>query len=49
MLDMPEAVFDGVTLLEKFIPDAQKFVFGIESFCGSAAAAENYGKSNDKG
>lgn len=30
MLDNPEAIFEGIAILEKFIPDAQKFVFGIE-------------------
>ena len=30
MLDMPEAIFDGVSLLEKYIPGAEKIIFGIE-------------------
>ena len=30
MLDQSEAIFDGITLLEKFVPGAEKFVFGIE-------------------
>ena len=30
MLDNPEAIFDGISFLEKFIPDAERIVFGIE-------------------
>ncbi len=30
MLDRPEDIFDGIALLEKFIPSVTKFVFGIE-------------------
>ncbi len=30
MLDSPELIFDGISLLEKFVPTAEKFVFGIE-------------------
>lgn len=30
MLDAPELIFEGISLLEKFIPSAEKFVFGIE-------------------
>ena len=31
MLDQPESVYDGITLLEKYVPTAEKFIFGIES------------------
>lgn len=31
MLDQSELVFDGITLLEKYIPSAEKFIFGIEN------------------
>ena len=30
MLDDAESIFDGITLLEKYIPSAEKFIFGIE-------------------
>lgn len=30
MLDDGESVFDGITLLEKYIPSVDKFIFGIE-------------------
>ena len=30
MLDKPEAIFDGITLLEKYVPSAERFIFGIE-------------------
>ena len=30
MLDKSEAVFDGISLLEKYITTAEKFIFGIE-------------------
>ena len=30
MLDRADAIFDGISLLEKFVPTAEKFVFGIE-------------------
>ena len=30
MLDKPEFIFEGIALLEKFIPNAEKFIFGIE-------------------
>ena len=30
MLDESESVFDGISLLEKYIPSVEKFIFGIE-------------------
>lgn len=30
MLDRPELIFEGISLLEKYVPTAGKFVFGIE-------------------
>ncbi|MBQ7343555.1 MAG: electron transport complex subunit RsxC [Clostridia bacterium] len=30
MLDQSEAVYDGIALLEKYVPTAEKFIFGIE-------------------
>ena len=30
MIDSPELIFDGISLLERFAPDIKKFVFGIE-------------------
>ena len=31
MLDSPELLFEGVSLLEKYAPDIKKFIFGIEN------------------
>ena len=31
MLDSPELIFEGISLLEKYAPDIKKFVFGIEN------------------
>ena len=31
MLDESEAIFEGITLLERFIPSAERFIFGIEN------------------
>lgn len=31
MLDQSELVFDGITLFEKYIPSAERFIFGIEN------------------
>lgn len=30
MLDQPQAIVDGIAILEKFVPEAEKIVFGIE-------------------
>ena len=30
MIDSPELIFEGISLLERFAPDIKKFVFGIE-------------------
>ena len=30
MLDSPELIFEGISLLERYAPDIKKFVFGIE-------------------
>lgn len=31
MIDSPELIFEGISLLEKFAPDIKRFVFGIEN------------------
>ena len=31
MLDQAELVYDGIALLEKYVPSAEKFIFGIEN------------------
>ena len=31
MLDESESIFDGIALLEKYVPSAEKFIFGIEN------------------
>ena len=31
MIDQSESVYDGIALLEKYVPTAEKFIFGIES------------------
>lgn len=31
MLDSSELIYDGITLLEKYVPSVEKFIFGIEN------------------
>jgi len=31
MLDESESIYDGITLLEKYVPTAERFIFGIEN------------------